>query len=382
MRRKSGLYFAFCSIFVLVLSIEKASSSDDLVVEDELVPVKKTVRFEEDFSDSDVEEEVNPSKKKGVLILKRSIQEPILLETSYDKTGRHILCLDGGGQRGVMQIYFMALMEARTGKAIWEQFDLISGTSAGGMAGLLAVLPHPEDSSRAKYSMAQALDIMTGLESRSIFKKVETYGWSTPFKSKFWSSFGRNSLCLWGMTMPRYSRSNLESFLLKHFGDARLSEALTNVMVSAYRLPGSSNGEGTPYFFKSLKSKTRDLSHDRLMREVAGATSAAPTFFDPGRVHRLNKYGEITEKFEDYVDGGVFANNPSVPGAAELLIEYMDAVEKDPLCMSIEEARFSIISLGTGRKIHKGVSADHYYGRGVAFWIKTLLSDIMIVNAS
>jgi uncharacterized protein len=377
MEKSSCLFLVSCSIFALCLSAEKAFGSSDSVEDDSSDPIKISEVVLEDDNDGE-DDEVVLSESRALVPLKRSIPDPIILDTSTDSTGRHILTLDGGGQRGIMQTYMMALMEARTGKPIWQLFDLIAGTSAGGMGALMAVCPHPEDSGRAKYTMAQALDIMQSEEGRSIFRKVETAGWATPFRSRFWSSLGRTVVSMGGLTMPRYSRRNLEAFLLKHFGDARLSDALTSVMVSAYRLPGPDEGEGQPYYFKSLKAQTREPKHDRLMWEVAGATSAAPTFFDPAKVHRLDEDGNLTEEFETYIDGGVFANNPSIPGTAEVLIEYLDAIESDPESMSIEDARFSIISLGTGRKVREGVSRDYYQRRGTLFWVKELLSNIMI----
>ncbi len=386
MRKNSYLFLASCSVFALCLSSVKTLASD--IAEEE--SISKPIGVSEivledhislDLSEDEVEKVVL-SESRALIPLARSLPEPILLDSSVDSNGRRILTLDGGGQRGIMQTYFMALMEERTGQPIWKLFDLIAGTSAGGMGALMAVCPHPEDSSRAKYSMSQALDIMKGSKGQSIFRKVETSGWRTPFSGKFWHSVGRTAIALGGLTMPKYSRSNLEYFLEEQFGDTRLSEALTNVMISAYQLPGPSNGEGKPYFFKSSKSK-KNSRFDRLMCQVAGATSAAPTFFDPAKVSRLDEEGIPTVEFETYIDGGVFANNPSVPGAAELLIEYLDAVEENPTkSMNIEDARFSIVSLGTGRKINEGVSSHQYYGKGTLFWIKELLQNIMIDGVS
>lgn len=391
MDRKSCLLLVSCSVFALCLSAEKALASDKIEEESSVPKVKAEVSeiiLEDsvvslDSSFSDVEEEIVLSESREIVPfpLVRSVPEPILLNTSRDRTGRRILTLDGGGQRGIMQTYFMALMEERTGRSIWQLFDMIAGTSAGGMGALMAVLPDPENSTRAKYTMAQALDIMRG-EGQKIFRKVETDGWRTPFRGKFCSSLGRSLVSLGGLTMPKYSRTNLEEFLEDHFGDALLSEALTDVIISAYRLPGPTVGEGQPYFFKSHKAKFRDSHHDRLMREIGGATSAAPTFFDPGKVHRLDEDGVPTDEFESYADGGLFANNPSVSATAEVLIQYLDVIEEDPDIMSIEEARFSIVSLGTGRKTREGVSSTHYQNRGVLFWVKELLSNIMIGGVS
>jgi patatin-like phospholipase/acyl hydrolase len=89
--------------------------------------------------------------------------------------------------------------------------------------------------------------------------------------------------------------------LQQYFGETRLSEALTNVLVTGYEIE-----ERRPFFFKSHNAK-QDKADDFLMREAARATSAAPTYFEPARVP-----AGIAKGYQALVDGGVYANNPAM----------------------------------------------------------------------
>lgn len=53
--------------------------------------------------------------------------------------GSRILCLDGGGVRGLVQIEILRQIEKKTGKRITELFDWIVGTSIGGIIALALV---------------------------------------------------------------------------------------------------------------------------------------------------------------------------------------------------------------------------------------------------
>ena len=54
----------------------------------------------------------------------------------YKKTGCRVLCLDGGGVRGLMQIDVLCQIELCTGRRITDLFDWIVGTSTGGIIAL------------------------------------------------------------------------------------------------------------------------------------------------------------------------------------------------------------------------------------------------------
>lgn len=53
--------------------------------------------------------------------------------------GSRILCLDGGGVKGLVQIELLRQLEERTGKRVIDLFDWIVGTSTGGIIALTLV---------------------------------------------------------------------------------------------------------------------------------------------------------------------------------------------------------------------------------------------------
>jgi predicted acylesterase/phospholipase RssA len=141
------------------------------------------------------------------------------------------------------------------------------------------------------------------------------------------------------------------------FGDTNLSDAVAEVTVPSYDLskPG-------PFFFKR-RYTLEDAAYDVKMWQVARATSAAPTYFEPAKVAEFKNEGEHA-----LVDGGVYANNPSVAA-------YADAVE-----LWGEEAEIHVVSIGTGQPPdthpqHGGIpvpyeKAQHW---GLARWAHPML---------
>src|SRR6266850_4250795 len=211
-----------------------------------------------------------------------------------------VLAIDGGGIRGIIPAIVLGELQKRLGGDLYKTFDLIAGTSTGGIIalglGTLCNNGHP-------YSPTQLLDLYVR-NGPAIFKK----SWFTPERE---------------LVHPKYSPDALEGVLAKFFGNTELSSALTPLLVSSYDLQGQ-----LPFFFKSHRIAA-DPRFNWKVALVARATSAAPTFFPP--LH-------LTRGTEDYalVDGGVFVNNPSMAAYAEARVLYPDAT------------RIIVVSIGTG----------------------------------
>jgi hypothetical protein len=125
----------------------------------------------------------------------------------------------------------------------------------------------------------------------------------------------------------KYPSAPIERVLQKYFGETRLSEARTNVLITGYDIE-----ERRPFFFKSHNAK-QDAADDFLMRDAARATSAAPTYFEPARLPAATPRG-----FHALVDGGVYANNPAMCAYVEALCKW-------------SPERIVLVSLGTGEAI-------------------------------
>lgn len=217
-----------------------------------------------------------------------------------------ILSIDGGGIRGIIPATFLVELEKRTGRPICELFDLIAGTSTGGI--LAATLTLPNGRGGPKYSAEQVraayFEHGGAIFHRSVLRKVVTLG---------------------GLIRPKYSSRALDRMLKQYLGGERLHSTLTEILVTAYDMASS-----TPWFFKtSFARNHRAPVDDPLLTQVVYATAAAPTYFPP-----------LTMEGHCLVDGGVFASNPA-------LCAYAQARNMYP-----GETEFLVVSLGTGLQIH------------------------------
>ena len=78
-----------------------------------------------------------------------------------------VLSIDGGGIRGIIPAMLLAEIEKRTGKEIWEMFDLIAGTSTGGLLALGLVAPKLRQK-KAHYSSEELINVYRN-RGREIF---------------------------------------------------------------------------------------------------------------------------------------------------------------------------------------------------------------------
>lgn len=239
-----------------------------------------------------------------------------------------ILSIDGGGVRGLIPGMVIVEIEKRMGKPISDLFDLISGTSAGGHIAL--ALATPGDDGKPKWNAA---------ELAAYYR--EAYG-------RIFDNSGFKVLdALKGLTNERYSADGIDSALNEVFGQRKLSEALVEVLITAFEVES-----GEPHFFLRSESRT-DPKKDHLMSFVARATSAAPTYFEPAA------------KFDGdegmaFLDGALFANNPSMCAFAHAQ------------SLGFDEDEMTIISLGTGAvsRILEYQEVRHW---GLANWARPIL---------
>lgn len=237
-----------------------------------------------------------------------------------------ILSIDGGGIRGIIPALLLAAIEGRTGEDISHLFDLIAGTSTGGILAL--GLCTPDAAGSPAYSAARLVEFYES-RGREIFAR----------------SFWRGVSAAGGLSDERYPEGPLEGILSEYFGETTLEAALTDVLISSYDLESRQ-----PFFFKSWRKETKAVP----MRWAARATSAAPTYFEPLQL-------QVGEQLVTLVDGGVYLNNPAVSAYAEARRRFPD--ERD----------FLVVSMGTGqltRPIHYAEAKDW----GLVQWAVPLLN--------
>jgi uncharacterized protein len=235
-----------------------------------------------------------------------------------------ILSIDGGGIRGLIPALILEELEKRLrarGKTepLHAYFDLIAGTSTGGIIAAGLTAPHPQDSGRPAATPAELVALYRdhggAIFKTDVFTRIRRF-----FANVFTGNFG-------AVLEEKYDHQPLEEKLKETLGARRLSEAMTSVLITAYDI----TTRDTVVMKKRPLCEGEAPHDDYLFWQVARATSAAPTYFEPARVTNLTTSRSLT-----LVDGGVFANNPSVCAFVEAL--KMGAAADDVL----------LVALGTG----------------------------------
>ncbi|HYL73054.1 MAG TPA: CBASS cGAMP-activated phospholipase [Bryobacteraceae bacterium] len=241
-----------------------------------------------------------------------------------------VLSIDGGGIRGIIPAVILAEIERRTNRPIASLFDLIAGTSTGGILALGLTVPKSHGGSL--YSAEQLVNMYQHKGSR-IFSR-------SPL---------RTVLAVDNLTWKKYSSTGIEQVLLEYFGDSRLRDAVTELLIPSYELE-----RRLPFFFRSANARLRP-DYDFPARDVARATSAAPSYFEPLRLLTGTPDHHYT-----LIDGGVFANNPAACALVEARTTHPNA------------SGYLMVSLGTGtltRTLPLGLA--RYWG--TVRWAKPLL---------
>jgi hypothetical protein len=245
-----------------------------------------------------------------------------------------VLSIDGGGVRGLVPALILAEIERQSGRPIYQQFDLIVGTSTGSILALGLTRPSNDDAQKPLFA---AKDL------------VQLYRDQGP--QIFPTSFAVLRY-LRRIFRPKFSPQTVEALYEKYFEDVRLHEALTNVAVPAYDIE-----DNRRIWFRSYASAHGEV----LMRDLVRGATAAPTFFPPARFAvetSVSSSGHVA-----LVDGALFANNPA-----------LDAFLMAQKLLSNQEGDKSLLllSIGTGQSVRKN-SFEDAWGWGVLGWMDPLL---------
>jgi predicted acylesterase/phospholipase RssA len=227
-----------------------------------------------------------------------------------------ILALDGGGLKGLFTAKFLSDLETDFDIRVADYFDLITGTSTGAII---------------------AIAIGLGVPASEILQF---------YRGKGTAIFDAPSL---GIFKTKYESEPLRNALEGVFGDRKLGHSKNRLVIPAFNIQ-----RREVKLFKTRHSSR--LLRDSKMRavDVAMASAAAPTylpsFIDDSRI--------------EYVDGGVWANNPALVG----LIEAMTVLQ-------IDRSNIRLLSIGTTREVNRMDSISAKAGR--AQWVPQL-SDVFI----
>ena len=189
---------------------------------------------------------------------------------------RRILTIDGGGVKGVFPASFLATIEDAIGHHVSDYFDLIVGTSTGGII---------------------ALGLGLGMGAQEMLKLYVERG---PV------IFGGNRIARWVRSLgwSKYDGQPLRQALEAVFGDACLGQSAKRLVIPSCNLE-----TGEVHVYKTAHHERLERDYKERVVDVALATAAAPTYFP---THRSAAGTPL-------VDGGLWANNPAGMAVVEAI---------------------------------------------------------------
>ena len=198
-----------------------------------------------------------------------------------------ILSIDGGGIKGIYSAKILEQFEKKFNCHIVDYFDLICGTSTGGLIALaLSIKTTAEEIVSFYYD-----------KGKFIFPKMNKV-------KGFLKQIG------WG---GKHDNKELSKALYEIFGNRKIEDS--NCLLC---IPSFSITDGRPYIFKYDHSEG-NLGRDNQTKyvEIALATSAAPTYLPIVQIE--------SHENKQFIDGGVYANDPTLIGIAEALKYFVGA---------------------------------------------------------
>jgi patatin-like phospholipase/acyl hydrolase len=242
-----------------------------------------------------------------------------------------ILSIDGGGIRGILPLAVLAGLESTylRGRSVADHFDYIAGTSTGGII---------------------ALGLARGLTATEILDIYIRRG------GEVFPDYGRARQWVMGklqLVRNRCDTAALHRLIDQVVGDQALWQSSKRLCI-----PAAETRHFEPFLFKTPHHPDYRLDWKEPMAHVAKTTSAAPAHFRP----------VISESGHEFIDGGVWANNPIMLAVADALA-----------CFDIRREQIKVLSLGCGQEHYRMGWARHAFG-GLATWT-TLMFETMQIQS-
>lgn len=246
-----------------------------------------------------------------------------------------ILSIDGGGILGLYSAEILRHIQERffPGESYTDQYNLIAGTSTGGII---------------------ALGLGLGKDPDTISKFYQRFGREIfPYSSKF----SRLLSCRKILFGTKYSNKQLVRLTKEFFGESVMCDAKTHLCIPAIDVVSSQS-----VVFKTPHADDLFRDKDTKMWEVAVATSSAPTYFPVFS----------TKKWPGLVDGGLWQNNPSLIATIEALRYFVGP--------ELEYKNLHVLSIGNPlTRVPRSLSLR---GKNSLFrWNKKLVELPMKVNS-
>jgi len=249
---------------------------------------------------------------------------PLVRGRGSDGASFRILALDGGGLKGTFTAAVLAKWEKQTGLRIVDHFDLIAGTSTGGII---------------------AIGLGVGLSAQAILDFYVERGPiifpMTRFRSRVFHTLKH-------VVRPKFAQQVLLRQLQEAFNDNGnepvLSDSLCRLVIPAYHAVG-----GKSHIFRTPHHSALTADANTKATDAALATSAAPTFFTAAKIANMVAQSS-------YFDGGVWANSPA-----------MAAIVEATCFLDIPMDRLDVLSVGT---TEEPFTVRHQTRAGVIGWLR------------
>lgn len=229
-----------------------------------------------------------------------------------------ILSIDGGGIKGIFPTALLAQVEQHllNGKSVASYFDLIAGTSTGGII---------------------ALGLASNLTATNMLSMYMERGQEIfPTEPDNWRGwFNNKKAAVFNNFLYRYNHESLNTILMEVLGNRIMRESRNRLCIPSFEGKFSE-----VYIFKTPHHPDYRLDAPEKLTKVARATSAAPTFFRPLET------GQFT-----FVDGGIWSNNPIMVGLVDVLA-----------CFDVAPERIRILSIGCGDSPYYVHDSNHMSG--------------------
>jgi len=254
---------------------------------------------------------------------------------------RFILSIDGGGVRGLIPVRLLETLESRlsqrgVGAPLHQIFDLMAGTSTGGL--IAAGLGAPRPGGNASEAAA------TIGELRNFFEREAREIFTTSITTRI----ARAVTSPLGLFDETYDARPLEKLLKERFGWTSMASGLTRLVLTAYDIE-----QRKAVFLTNGLEGNGGRPDDYYFWQAIRATTALPAYFEPARVENLTR-----RRDEALIDGSVFLQNPAIPA-------YLEACK-----LGWQEDEIVILSLGTGRAAGRSYHYKDAVGWGALGWMQ------------
>ncbi|KAJ0614560.1 putative patatin-like phospholipase domain, Acyl transferase/acyl hydrolase/lysophospholipase [Helianthus annuus] len=264
-----------------------------------------------------------------------------------------ILSIDGGGVRGIIPGVILDFLETELQKLDGENarladyFDVISGTSTGGI--VTAMLTTPNEEGRPAFAAKDVKEFY--LEHCPKIFPPDNH------------PFAAATNVIKALSGPKYDGQYLHEIIREKLHDRRLHEAVTNIVIPTFDIKHLQ-----PVIFSSYQLKNIP-SLDAKISDICIGTSAAPTYLPSHSFQNEDSEGKLLREF-NLIDGGVVANNPTLAAISEVSKEITTGSPDFFPIKPLEYGRFLVLSLGTGsQKFQEKYDATKSSGWGVLGWL-------------